>query len=201
MVFLQIETTKSLRIPLRIQNMVLHSQGFSTTLSAERDGAAAFVLMRLSREQETASEANAQRPEALQQNAQAVAATVDRTMEILSLEDDAARGEEYKARKHLVCRVGSDLFAKLRDGKMTVGSRPLRGSAALVQIGDLLGFVSEFGGPVLWMEVTSRDYHFSHVRATRDRHGEALFPGASEMSDEALDHAFWHLHEHPSYSY
>ena len=30
MVFLQIETTKSLRIPLRISNMILHSQGFST---------------------------------------------------------------------------------------------------------------------------------------------------------------------------
>jgi hypothetical protein len=32
MVFLQIETTKSLRIPLRIQNMILHSQGFSTKI-------------------------------------------------------------------------------------------------------------------------------------------------------------------------
>ena len=83
----------------------------------------------------------------------------------------------------------------IRDRVKTVESRLFRGAAALVACGDLIGFVAETGDPVLWVPVNERDLHHSHVHAVRLKHGDGLWPGAGSLSDEALDAAFWQLHQ------
>ncbi|MAT61969.1 MAG: hypothetical protein CMH41_10065, partial [Micrococcales bacterium] len=169
----------------------LHAFGYA---DAEPIAAAARTA-RVATVQETKDAANAKLSDSQKLSAKGVARWVDATLEELAQSDSYSDLSDETGRHHLVLRVGRTIFALIRDRVKTVESRLLRGAAALVSVEDLVGFVAEIGDPVLWVPVTQRDLHHSHVHAVRIKHGDKLWPGASTMTDEELDTAFWSLHQ------
>ena len=87
-------------------------------------------------------------------------------------------------------RPAASSVTRSRDGKKTVHSHFVHGALARVRSGDLIGFVAERGGPVLWKVAAALHYYDNHVEAVRSGHGDSLWPGASLLTDEELDLQF-----------
>jgi hypothetical protein len=164
---------------------LLHSQGFNFDSTTR--------AVRLALTHEATTVANAKKSKDMQASAQAINRKVDGMMDAFAADEDLRHLPDERGRHHLVCRVGRQVFGFIRDRLKVIESRILQGASALVQVGDLIGFVAEFGDPVLWLPVEWVDRHYNHVCASRV-HGNLLWPGATDMTDEALDLAFWKLH-------
>ena len=165
---------------------LLHAQGFTfDTTSRVTD---------LGEREDVAFAYNAEAEEDDQVSAETIAKRVDCQLDVLAVEEELGRLPDKSDHYCHVYPVGREVFSHIRDGRKTVESRILQGVAALVEVGDLLGFVAEIGDPVLWKPVLRVELHHNHVKAAH-AHGDSLWPGASGMDDESLDLAFWRLHD------
>ena len=156
--------------------------------------AASSRVTRVAMVEEYQDHANSRRPEGGKLSEKGVARKVDADLEGIAASDAFLALANETDRHHLVLPVGRKVFAMIRDRIKTVESRLFRGASALVETNDLIGFVAEVGEPVLWVPVEDRDLHHSHLLAVRRKHGDAMWPGSSSMTDDDLDCVFWEMH-------